>query len=523
MRIRLSSRKSDLARLQTQSVKSALIKAFPSLDVTCFYKESLGDVNLTDPLWKIPEKGVFTEDFQHDLLQDKTDAVVHSWKDLPTEPKDATYIVATLPRADSRDLLLIKKSCLKNKTMKNLVIYSSSPRRAHNLSGFFQEYLPLSFDSIEFQSVRGNIQTRVRKLLEAGEVHGLIVAKAALDRLLSAEAEEFSATKQFLRQALSELNWCVLPWRINPNAAAQGAIAIEILKSRTDLISYFEKINHCPTYQDAEAERQCLRSFGGGCHQKIGISIQTRGEIQLKFMRGVSEKGLVLDHESLETESPCPKFLESEMYYVKSDPLFTREYLVPTHRQITPLYISHPRALQTLEPNGDPIWTAGLSTWKALSTQGVWVHGCSEGLGEETPDVSVLSGNMGTSMVWTKISHSEAPEFETSSDERQDSNPENIHTMKILPTYQLISRKADDPLTVSTLRELQCRKAFFWTSFKAFQRAVELEPNLLDKFHFSGPGNTAKSLKKFFRLKNLPQDKLFVVLDGDEWRRKCQK
>jgi hydroxymethylbilane synthase len=98
MRIRLSSRKSDLARLQTQSVKSALIKAFPSLDVTCSYKESLGDVNLTDPLWKIPEKGVFTEDFQHDLLQVKTDAVVHSWKDLPTEAKDATYIVATSAR-----------------------------------------------------------------------------------------------------------------------------------------------------------------------------------------------------------------------------------------------------------------------------------------------------------------------------------------------------------------------------------------------------------------------------------------
>ncbi len=68
MKIRISSRKSDLARLQAYAVGDALKKAHPALSVEYFFKESLGDKNLTDPLWKMPERGVFTEDFVGDLL-----------------------------------------------------------------------------------------------------------------------------------------------------------------------------------------------------------------------------------------------------------------------------------------------------------------------------------------------------------------------------------------------------------------------------------------------------------------------
>jgi hydroxymethylbilane synthase len=173
--ITLASRKSDLARIQAYTVGKKIEENFPDIKVKYYFRESLGDVNLNDPLWKMPEKGVFTEDFYQDLVHHKVDLVVHSWKDLPVEDKDKTVIAGTLDREDLRDVLLFKKSSL-NKS--KLEIFTSSPRRIYNLQNFFSWSLPWKTDSLEFLTVRGNIQTRVRKLLESS-ADGLIVAKTA--------------------------------------------------------------------------------------------------------------------------------------------------------------------------------------------------------------------------------------------------------------------------------------------------------------------------------------------------------
>jgi len=94
-------------------------------------------------------------------------------------------------------------------------IFTSSPRRAHNLNSFLRDALP-AINSPSFLNVRGNVPTRVRKLLE-GQTDGLIVAKAAIDRLLSAQQSEFAETREFLREALSQCRWMVLPLRENPS------------------------------------------------------------------------------------------------------------------------------------------------------------------------------------------------------------------------------------------------------------------------------------------------------------------
>ncbi|MBC7371099.1 MAG: hydroxymethylbilane synthase, partial [Bdellovibrionaceae bacterium] len=167
MRLKISARKSDLARLQAYQVGNALKKKFAELEIQYNFRESLGDKNLTDPLWRMPEKGVFTEDFVQDLLDGNTDLVVHSWKDLPTAPRIGTQIVATMPRADQRDLLLFKKNDAdKVRSSKHLKVFSSSPRRAYNLENFLKTHMPYGLRSVEFCNVRGNIQTRVRKMME---------------------------------------------------------------------------------------------------------------------------------------------------------------------------------------------------------------------------------------------------------------------------------------------------------------------------------------------------------------------
>ena len=102
---------------------------------------------------------------------------------------------------------------------------------------------------------------------------GLIVAKAALDRLLEAPEEEFAATKAELRSALSQCRWMVLPLRANPCAPAQGALAVEIRSEHPELRDLLGPINCAETFDTSQRERSILQSYGGGCHQKIGASV----------------------------------------------------------------------------------------------------------------------------------------------------------------------------------------------------------------------------------------------------------
>ena len=137
MGLKIASRKSDLARLQAYQVGAALSKAHPQHEVHYHFRQSLGDINQSDPLWKMPEKGVFTEDFREGLLKGEWDMVVHSWKDLPIDIPEGSEIAATLPRADMRDLFLLKKKAWeKVQKSGSLRVFTSSPRRIYNLEHF---------------------------------------------------------------------------------------------------------------------------------------------------------------------------------------------------------------------------------------------------------------------------------------------------------------------------------------------------------------------------------------------------
>ena len=103
MRLTIAARRSELARIQAYQVGDALATAHPHLDLEFSFHESLGDRNQNDPLWQMPEKGVFTQDFREGLLAGNFDLVVHSWKDLAIEDDLETEIVATLPRSHTTE------------------------------------------------------------------------------------------------------------------------------------------------------------------------------------------------------------------------------------------------------------------------------------------------------------------------------------------------------------------------------------------------------------------------------------
>lgn len=502
MRLRISARQSDLARLQAYTVGEALQKKNPGLKIAYRFKESLGDKNLTDPLWKLPEKGVFTEDFLGELLNDETDMVVHSWKDLPTELKTETVIAASLPRADQRDLLLMKKSHFERiRAAKRVRIFSSSPRRAYNLTSFLKDALPFGQPQVAFESVRGNIPTRIRKLIENDEVGGLIVAKAALDRLLTAPQPEFAEVQKLLRGMLAQLSWMALPLSVNPNAAAQGALAVEVATKRADLLELLSHINDQDSYETAQEERKILASFGGGCHQKIGVARLKRDFGDILVLKGLTDAGEVLDrHEILSHGTTPARFNENEMWPARGEnaPAFTRETL-PTPAlpgDANALFVAKAEAWPAeLKFNG-LVWTAGVSSWKKLAALGVWVSGCTENLGEkENPQAEVLASSP---LRWYKLSHSDGVEG----------------SMPLIATYRLKRN--------SQSLGLENKKAFYWASGSLFQEAVRQNPAILKGSHASGPGHTHETIRQALKAAGEDSARATVYLSEDEWRRKCQ-
>src|SRR5262252_239089 len=154
MRVTIASRRSDLARIQAYQVGEALSEKHPQIEITYSFHESLGDKNQNDPLWQMPEKGVFTQDFREGLLRGDFDLVVHSWKDLAIEDDPETEIVATLPRADQRDVLLVRNDRWSRVEDHGVIsILTSSPRRAHNLDSFLRVALPAQIQDLKFENV----------------------------------------------------------------------------------------------------------------------------------------------------------------------------------------------------------------------------------------------------------------------------------------------------------------------------------------------------------------------------------
>jgi hydroxymethylbilane synthase len=525
MRVTIASRRSDLARIQAFQVGETLLRAHPELEINYSFHESLGDKNLNDPLWKMPEKGVFTQDFREGLLRGDFDLVVHSWKDLAIEVDPETEIVATLPRADARDLLLVRRDrWAEVKRTGVMSILTSSPRRAYNLGSFLRDALPAKINELKFENVRGNVQTRVRKMLEQN-VDGLIVAKAAIDRLLSARAvseplrvaqaggpniaalDEFAETRTFLAGALSQCLWMVLPLSANPSAPAQGALAIEISRQREDMRALVAPLNSADTFTAVEHERAILRAYGGGCHQKIGVSVVRRDFGEVTFLRGLTDDGVVLNSRSITTwHNTKPAKVPREQLWplnskeahlfdierVAIDPLSLWERVrvraevssqssapstqpSPTGRRsedFPSLWIAKADALPENWTIADRqiVWTSGLHTWKRLAQRGVWVNGSAESLGEHEP--TRIETIAGPEIKWLKLTHDRGYEGD----------------MPTLATYRLVPR--NDAL------DLTGRKHFFWKSGSSFEYALSQNPWLKEMNHYCGPGNTQRILRQ---------------------------
>ncbi|ABG53594.1 MAG: hydroxymethylbilane synthase [Trichodesmium sp. St16_bin4-tuft] len=253
--IRIGSRKSQLALIQTYWVQEKLEKNFPNITFEVHKMSTQGDKILDVALAKIGDKGLFTKELELGMLQNETDLAVHSLKDLPTNLPEGLILGCVTERENPADALVLHEK-LKDKQLETLpegaVIGTSSLRRLAQLR--------YHFPHLEFKDVRGNLNTRLAKL-DAGEYDALILAFAGLHRL-----------------GMSDRIHQIIPPEISLHAVGQGALGIECRAGDNNILNLLKSLEHTATAQRCYAERAFLRELEGGCQVPIGVNTQIEGE-----------------------------------------------------------------------------------------------------------------------------------------------------------------------------------------------------------------------------------------------------
>ncbi|MEH2450441.1 hydroxymethylbilane synthase [Nostoc sp.] len=253
--IRIGSRKSQLALVQTYWVQEQLKKSFPDITFEVHTMSTQGDKILDVALAKIGDKGLFTKELEVGMLNQEIDFAVHSLKDLPTHLPEGLTLAAITERENPADALVVHEKH-KDKQIDTLpegaVIGTSSLRRLAQLRHHFPHFT--------FKDVRGNLITRLAKL-DAGEYDALILAAAGLERL-----------------GMPDRVHQILPANISLHAVGQGALGIECRADDSELLSLLKAIEHPQTRDRCLAERSFLRSLEGGCQVPIGVNTEISGE-----------------------------------------------------------------------------------------------------------------------------------------------------------------------------------------------------------------------------------------------------
>lgn len=245
--IRVGSRDSKLAVMQTQIVLDTLKQAHPELEFELVTLKTTGDLILDKTLDKIGGKGLFVKELDQALMDGRVDMTVHSLKDMPMEENPDLPVVAYSTRGDPRDALVLAAGHDPEKPL--AVIGSSSARR--------QIQLAKLFPGVAVHSMRGNIITRLEKL-DRGECSALVLAASGLMRA----GLSHRITRPFSVQEM-------LP------AAGQGILAVQC---RRDFDAGFLIAADDPASRAAAmAERGFVRTLDGGCSSPIAAFAQVNG------------------------------------------------------------------------------------------------------------------------------------------------------------------------------------------------------------------------------------------------------
>lgn len=486
--LKIGTRTSGLAMAQTTEIARRLKEVDPELTIEIIgVKNVTGDLNKKTPLHELGTIGVFTKEIDEMVLSGAVDIAVHSLKDIGTKRPGTLQTIAVPERAQPHDCILFNDKIIeKIKNNDPIIIGASSPRRMALVPPFLENALPqlgTQKPQITVVPLRGNVPSRIQKLKGLKEcdvqLDGICLAFSGISRLY-----KDTQSHDLMAELLDGLKWMILPLSECPGAPGQGALAVEALGERQDLVELLLKINDRQAQRDITLERNILIQHGGGCHQAFGVTAQKFGfgSERLLIVKGfdkegtdISETRWLTHHDRLDIKN-----LWNGKDWRNS--IFDTELLEHPEINAEAVFVSHARALH--ESIGKltetkHIWTAGVQSWFKLAQKGLWVEGCADGLGYDLLIRTLLTDpvlQLPSCPAWNILTHSDASE---SWDELKG---------KVIPTYRLEKTVEDEAIT-----SLKNADHIFWSSFSQYKALSEYaQPNAI---HICGPGKTADLLK----------------------------
>lgn len=258
-RLVIASRESALAMWQAEHIRDRLRALYPYTDIRIEGMTTRGDRILDQTLSKIGGKGLFIKELEQALQDGRADLAVHSMKDVPMELPSGFALAAVGERANPLDAFVSNQYDSLAALPAGAVVGTASLRR--------EAQIRARYPKLQVKPLRGNVQTRLRKLDE-GEFDAIILAAAGLERL---------GLDERIRALLSPAE--SLP------AAGQGALGIEIAAHRYDLLTLLNPLNHAPTAACVEAERALARALDGSC--QVPLAAYATLEDGLLTLRGL--------------------------------------------------------------------------------------------------------------------------------------------------------------------------------------------------------------------------------------------
>lgn len=288
MKIRVGTRGSNLALIQTNWAIDRLKEKFPDVEFEVKIIKTKGDKILHLSLDKIGDKGLFVKEIESQLLEGEIDLAVHSMKDMPAEVVEGLKFAAVPKREDPRDVIILREGLNSFDELPiGANIGTGSKRRKYQLLR--------KRPDLNIVPIRGNIETRISKI-ESENLDGIVLAASGVIR---ADLEE----------KITEF----LPVDLMIPAPAQGALALEIRENDEELEKMIDAIKDEISQIQTDAERSYLAGIDGSCHIPMGAYCEVDGEkLTLTGIFG-DEDGEKITVASLEGNRDNPKELGSNL------------------------------------------------------------------------------------------------------------------------------------------------------------------------------------------------------------------
>jgi len=248
----IGTRGSKLALWQANWVKGCITENFPEVTISLKIIKTTGDKILDVPLAKVGGKGLFVKEIEEALFREEIDLAVHSMKDVPSELPDGLILSAYTAREDPRDAFVGKTADLKLEDLPaGSVVGTSSLRRQAHLTRYYPH--------LKTVSIRGNLDTRIRKIEEQG-LAGVLLAAAGLKRMaLGGRISQFLHVDQFIP------------------AVGQGVLGVETRENDPDIRGIVSSLNNSDARDAVLAERGFLKTLEGGCQVPIAAHATLEG------------------------------------------------------------------------------------------------------------------------------------------------------------------------------------------------------------------------------------------------------